>query len=264
MTTGTTRRGLLVRGTALLAWGGVASLFGACGGTDESEASATPVRGIDGIWFGQVSGMADFVGGAQGMVLADGTLQMLIAGELHWHGRLATDAAGNVTLTDGGAVHEGNGVFPSGSNVAPLTWSGAVLLPDRTLRGRFASDGSNGDFLLTAQDALADGPASVADLSGAYHYEHFGGGFFASDFRFAADGTIKGTEERGTFTGSVQALVPGRNGYRVQLSYFDLRAPGVEDRHEYVTYTGPAPRHDLMLFPASGEGSPLPLFYVGP
>jgi len=107
------------------------------------------------------------------------------------------------------------------------------------------------------------GPSTLADLAGSYHYAALGynGGFFPSDFHITADGALTGTEARGRFSGSVTLIAPNRNAYKVNLSYFDDRFPDVEQRSEYVTFASPEQPRQLLLFAGLGV---LRLVYTGP
>ena len=197
--------------TALMACGG--------GGGGSSPAPAPqPSAGItEGAWSGSIHSTATGqTMSAAAMVIASGETRYVASNGVQ---AVGTINATGTSFTGSGSMYGPTGfVFPGGSNTAALTLSGTGT-SGASMSGSYSGGGDTGTFTFTyAAGAQYTSAIVMANMAGSYGSVATSSGYSTTG-RLTNSGAISGSDAYGSFTGTLTAVDPAKNAFRVNVTY---------------------------------------------
>ena len=193
----------------------------ACGGGGGGGASTPPPPPASaGVFEGPWRGTLQSNSG--GSVTA--TALLLASGELRYVASNGIQAVGTVSASGGSATGTGTLYAPTGyafpGNLTSTTFSlSGSGTGGASLAGTYTSPVDNGTFAF-AYDAGAAyaSPVVMANVAGAYSSTTTSSGYPIGG-RLASSGALSGTDAFGSFSGTLTAVDPAKNAFRVNVTY---------------------------------------------
>jgi len=203
--------------SSLLAPIGLLALL-ACGGGGTSAPPPPPASagGFEGPWVGT---LRSNTGGS-----ATASALLLASGEMRYVASNGIQAVGTLTATGNAASGSGTLYAPTGyAFPGNLTSIGFTLTGSGTagafLGGTYASSYDSGTFTFTYNAGAHYSTAVVmANVAGAYSSTVTSTGYPITG-RLTTAGTLSGSDAFGTFSGTMTAVDPAKNAFRVNVTY---------------------------------------------
>lgn len=152
------------------------------------------------------------------------TALLLASGEMRYVASNGIQAVGTVSASGSSATGSGTLYAPTGyafpGNLSSTTFSLAGSgTGDTSLSGTYTSPVDSGTFAF-AYDAGAAyaSPVVLANVAGAYSSTTTSSGYPISG-RLTSSGALSGTDAFGSFTGTLTAVDPAKNAFRVSVAY---------------------------------------------
>ncbi|HJV49578.1 MAG TPA: hypothetical protein VJ549_09920 [Geothrix sp.] len=225
-----------------------------CGGSSGSSISynstptpPTPTLDVQGPWSGTLQSNVGSSVTATALVLASGEMRYVASNGLQAVGNLSVSGT---SFTGSGTMYAPTGtVFSGGGTTTSFLVSGTGTT-GLTLTGTYSDIVDSGTFSFTYLTAAGySAPVVMDNLAGAYSSVSSSSGYTTTG-RLTAAGAFSGGDGHGTFTGTLSAVDPTKNAFRVTVTYtasganaqtfsglgfFNL---GVTPPHLYVQTTG--------------------------
>lgn len=202
----------------LLATGLLALL--ACGGGGGGSSTPPPPPASAGVFEGPWSGtLLSSTGGS-----VSATALLLASGEMRYVASNGIQAVGTLSATGASAAGSGTMYAPTGyafpGNLASLSYAiqgsgtgGSVL------SGTYTSAYDSGTFAFTYNaGAKYASPVVMANVAGSYASTVTSSGYPISG-RLTATGALSGSDAFGTLAGTLTAVDPAKNAFRVSVTY---------------------------------------------
>lgn len=189
---------------------------GGGGSTPAPQAPPPSAGAFEGPWRGTLQSNSG------GSVTA--TALLLASGEMRYVASNGIQAVGTVSASGSSATGSGTLYAPTGyafpGNLSSTTFSLAGSGTGGTsLSGTYTSPVDSGTFAF-AYDAGAAyaSPVVLANVAGAYSSTTTSSGYPISG-RLTSSGALSGTDAFGSFTGTLTAVDPAKNAFRVSVAY---------------------------------------------
>lgn len=205
------------RGMFLLPAAGLLALLG-CGGSGGGGATAPqPSAGVfEGPWRGTLHSNAGGSVTATALLLPTGEMRYVASNGIQAVG--TASASGN-TLTGSGTLYSPSGyTFPGGATSLSFSLSGSGTA-GASLAGTYKSAFDSGQFEFTYLAGATYNQAVVmANVAGAYTSVQTSTGYPMTG-RLSSSGVLSGSDAFGTLSGTLTAVDPAKNAFRVSVTY---------------------------------------------
>lgn len=203
----------LMTATALLA---LVDCGGGGGGTATPPPPPATAGVFEGPWTGTLYSNSGGSVTASALLLASGEMRYVASNGIQAVGTLS--ASGN-TATGTGTMFAPTGyAFPGGSTSMSYTLRGSGT-GGASLTGTYASAYDSGTFNFTYNAGAQYASAVVmTNMAGAYASTVTSTGYPISG-RLTSSGSLSGSDAFGTFTGTLAAVDPAKNAFRVNVTY---------------------------------------------
>lgn len=193
----------------------------ACGGGGGGSSAPTPVPppsagAFEGPWTGTLRSTTGATVTATALVLASGEMRYVASNGIQAVGTVA--ASGN-TATGSGTMYAPYGyVFPGNTTTTTFSLSGTGTAT-AALSGTYTSAYDSGTFAFTYNaGAKYASPVVLANVAGAYASTVTSSGYPISG-RLTSTGALSGSDAFGTLAGTLTAVDPAKNAFRVNVTY---------------------------------------------
>ena len=196
------------------------TLFACGGGGGGSTATPPPPSASAGVFEGSWKGtLQSNTGGsvtASALLLASGEMRYVASNGIQAVGTLT--ASGNAASGSGTMYAPTGYTFPGNATSMSYTLNGSGT-GGASLTGTYASAYDNGTFTFTYNaGAHYASPVVMANVAGAYTSTVTSSGYPISG-RLTSAGAIAGTDAFGAFSGTITAVDPAKNAFRVNVTY---------------------------------------------
>lgn len=201
---------------SLLACGG--------GGGGSSVPQTPPPSGgvFEGPWTGSLRSSAGGSVSAMALVLASGEMRYVASNGIQAVGTLTASGS---SASGSGTMYAPTGyAFPGGAVSTAFTLSGSGT-GGSALSGTYASAYDSGTFSFTYHAGAAYAtPVVLANVAGAYASTQTSTGYPISG-RLSASGALTGSDAFGSLAGTLVAVDPSKNAFRVTVTYTPTGQP---------------------------------------
>lgn len=205
---------------SLLSSFGLLALLGCGGGGGGGTPAPQPPPASAGVFEGPWRGTLQSHSG--GSVTA--TALLLASGEMRYVASNGIQAVGTVSASGTSATGTGTLYAPTGylfpGNVASTSFSLAGSgTGGASLSGTYTSPVDSGTFAFTYDAGAAyASPVVLANVAGTYSSTTTSSGYPISG-RLTSSGALSGSDVYGSFTGTLTAVDPAKNAFRVSVAY---------------------------------------------
>lgn len=192
----------------------------ACGGGGGGSSAPAPVPppsagAFEGPWAGTLRSTTGATVAATALVLASGEMRYVASNGIQAVGTVT--ASGNAATASGTLYAPYGYVFPGNTTSTAFSLSGAGTAG--VLSGTYTSAYDSGTFAFaTNAGAQYGSPVVMANVAGAYASTMTSSGYPISG-RLAATGALSGSDAFGTLSGTLTAVDPAKNAFRVNVTY---------------------------------------------
>lgn len=199
--------------SALLACGG-----GGGGSSTPAPAPAPPpsASAFEGPWTGTLRSTTGATVTATALVLASGEMRYVASNGIQAVGTVA--ASGNAATGSGTLYAPYGYVFPGNTTSTAFSLSGSGIA-GTTLSGSYTSAYDSGTFAFAYNaGAKYASPVIMANVAGTYTSTMTSSGYPISG-RLTSTGALSGSDAFGTLSGTLTAVDPAKNAFRVNVAY---------------------------------------------
>jgi hypothetical protein len=200
----------------------VASLLAllACGGGGGGSSAPAPVPppsagAFEGPWTGTLRSTTGATVSATALVLASGEMRYVASNGIQAVGTVA--ASGNAATGSGTLYAPYGYVFPGNTSSTAFSLSGSGTAS--VLSGTYTSAYDSGTFAFAYNAGAKYGsPVVMANVAGSYASTMTSSGYPIRG-RLTSAGALSGSDAFGTLSGTLTAVDPAKNAFRVNVAY---------------------------------------------